>query len=135
MPGYVRERLLRHAVKDRPLVARQLFHPRKSLQVYVDAGPLGKKFYEGMQCRDQAQVVQHRRAQFARELVHDIDGFFHQPLGAGDVPVQSLRVHQRFLFQHRQPDVDPRQCLGDHIMQFPADAFPLLLLRREDLPR
>ena len=65
--------------------------------------------------------------------MHDVDRFFHQPLRAGDVAVQPLGVDRRLLLQGGQPDVDARQRLGDDIMQFAADVFALLLLRRENL--
>jgi hypothetical protein len=36
------------------------------------------------------EIVQQRRAQFPSELMHDIDGFFHQPLRAGNLLVEAL---------------------------------------------
>ena len=95
--------------------------------------PRGKVLQKRMQGGNQPQVVQHRRAQFAGELMHDVHRFFHQPLRAGDVAVQALGVERGLLFQGRQPDIDARQGLGDYIMQFAADLFSLLLLRRENL--
>ena len=113
--------------EHRPPGDVQLFHPRKGRQVSADARPLGKDFHERMQGGNQPQVVQHRRAQFAGELMHDVHRFFHQPLRAGDVAVQALGVGRGLLFQGRQPDIDARQGLGDDIMQFAAD-FPAFLL-------
>ena len=86
-----------------------------------------------MQGGNQAQIVQHRRAQFAGELMHDVHRFFHQLLRAGDVAVESLGIGRRLLFQSRQPDVDARQCLGDDIMQFAADFPSLLFLGQKNL--
>ena len=93
----------------------------------MDARPLGKDFHKGMQGGNQSQIIQHRRAQFARELMHDVHRFFHQPLRARDVAVKTLGVDRRLLGQGRQPDVDARQGLGDDIMEFAAD-FPAFLL-------
>ena len=86
-----------------------------------------------MQGGNQPQVVQHRRAQFAGEPMHDVHRFLHQPLRAGDVAVEALGVERGLLFQGRQPDIDARQGLGDDIMQFAADLLALFLLRRQKL--
>jgi hypothetical protein len=89
-----------------------------------------EKFSQTNAARESAQIVQHRRAQFAGELVHDVHGFFHQPLRAGDVAVEALGVDRGLLGQGRQPDVDAGQGLGDDIVEFAADFPALLLLRR-----
>ncbi len=99
----------------------------------MDARALGKEVSRTNAARNQAEVVQHRRAQLAGKLMHDVHGFFHEPLRAGDVAVEAAGADRRLLFQDRQPDVDARQCLGDDIMEFAADALSFLLLRQDDL--
>ena len=86
-----------------------------------------------MQRGDQAEVVQHRRAQFAGEAVHDVHGMLHQLLRAGDVAVQTVGVDGSLLGQRRQPDVDAGEGLGDDIVQLAADLAAFLLLGGENL--
>ena len=86
-----------------------------------------------MQGGNQPQVVQHRRAQFAGEPMHDVHRLLHQPLRAGDFCSRPLVLTRGLRFQGRQPDIDARQGLGDVIMQFAADPLALFLLRRQKL--
>ena len=133
MAGDIGHRFLGHAKKHRAPGRVQLFHSRKGYQMSADPRPRGETFHEGVQGGNQPQIIQHRRAQFAGELMHDVHRFFHQPLRPGDVAVQALGVDHGLLFQGRQPDIDARQSLGDDIMQFAADFPSLLLLGRDNL--
>ena len=92
-----------------------------------------KLFHEGMQRGNQPEIVQHRRPQFARELMHDVHRLLHQPVRAGDAAFEAPGVQRGFLLQRGQPDADARQRLGDDIVQLAADLFSLILLHRDDL--
>ena len=82
---------------------------------------------------DEPEVVQKRGPQITGKLVHNVDRFFHQPLGAHDLAVEVSAVDDGFFFQDRQMDIDSVQGLGDFIMQFAADLFALFFLRRQNL--
>ena len=86
-----------------------------------------------MKRRDQAQIIQDSRSEFAGKTVHNVHGFFHQPLCPGNVTVKSLGIDGGFLGQGRETHVDSREGLCDDIVQFAADFLALLLLRREYL--
>ena len=94
---------------------------------------LREVLHKRMQGGNQPQVVQHRRAQFAGEPMHDVHRVLHQLLRAGDVSLKAFGVERGLFFQGRQPDIDARQGLGDDIMQFAADLLALFLLRRQKL--
>jgi hypothetical protein len=98
--GDIRQCLLCNSKKHGALDSLQFFHPSKGGQLRANAGLRGKAFHEGAEGGNQSEIIQHRRPQFARELMHDVHRFFHQPL-----------------------------CLGDDTMQFAADAPPLFFLR------
>src|ERR1035441_10504679 len=102
-------------------------------QMRVDTGFGGEVFHERMQRGNQSEIIQHCRAQFAGELMHDIDRVFHQLLGAFDVTVKSFGIEPGTLSQRGQADVDAGQSLGDDIMQLAADAFSLVFLRLHNL--
>ena len=86
-----------------------------------------------MQGGNQSKIIQHRRAQFAGKLMHDVDRVFHQLLRAFDVAVKVLGVEPGSFFQGGQADIDARQSLGDDIVQLAADAFALFLLSLQNL--
>ena len=94
-----------------------------------------RKIVAGVQMciRDRSEIIQHRRAQFTRELMHDVDRFFHQLLRAGDVAVKTLGVAPPILLQSGEADVDARQSLGDDIVQLATDALALFFLRVQNL--
>lgn len=72
-------------------------------------------------------------AEFTRELIHGSDRFFHQPLRAGNLVFEALRVDRRLLFQRQQPDIDAQQGLGNLIVQLGADLLSFRLLCRQNL--
>ena len=92
-----------------------------------------KAFHERMQGGHESEIIQHRRTQFAGELMHDVHRFFHQLLREGDVTRKALGVDPSLLFQGGQADVDARQSLGDDIMQLAAEALSLLFLGLQNL--
>ena len=57
---------------------------------------LSKLPFEG---GNQSQIIQHRRAQFARELMDDVHGLLDQLLRAGNTALETLGIKPGFLFQ------------------------------------
>ena len=93
----------------------------------------GKILDEGLERRDEAEVVEHGGAQFAREPVHGVDRIFHEPLRLADLLHQVLDVDPRLHLEGGEMNVDADQRLDDFVMQLPADALALLLLGEEKL--
>jgi hypothetical protein len=72
------------------------------------------------------------RYQFAGSPPHNVSGCYHGLLRAGDVLLEAFRAAPRFLLQRDQPHVDAQQRLGDLILQFLADRFAVVFLRRQN---
>ena len=130
---HVGESLLGDAKEYRALDDVGLFHLRRSGQAGADAGPLGEVGQEGVQRRDEPEIVQHRGAQLSGESMHDVHRLLDQPLSARNVLIEVSGVVRRGVLEGRQADVDGRQRLSHDVMQLPADGFSLRFLCREDL--
>ncbi len=133
MAIHIGERFLCNPKEHRALGGRQLFHFRKGLQVNVDAGLRSEIFHERMQGGNQSEIVEHRRAQFAREFMHDVHGFFYQQLCASEMAVKNFGVAPCVLLQGGKAKIDAGQSLGDDIMQFATDALAFFFLRLQNL--
>ncbi len=64
-------------------------------------------------------IALRRLSKFTRKPIDRLDGFSHQPLRAGNLFLEALRVDRGVLFQRHQSGVDSQQRLGDFIRQFP----------------
>ncbi len=71
------------------------------------------------------------RCDFAGGPPHDRGGFYHRPLGTGDVILEAFLADPRFLLQREQPDINAQQGLGDFLLEFTTDEFAIAFLRRE----
>jgi len=68
--------------------------------------------------RESAQVVQHRRAQFPGEPMHDVHRFFHEPLRAGDFFLEALVVERGLGFKEASRILMPvKSGLFDHAVR------------------
>jgi len=65
------------------------------------------------------------KIKLARELANQANGFFHQPLGAGNAFPEALHIAGGGFFQRQKMNIDSQQSLGDVILQFEIE-FPLL---------
>ena len=135
MAGDIGKRLLGDPVEHGARRTVGFLDTGEHLEADANAGILHEALHERLEGRDQAQVIEHGRAQLACEAVHDVHGFFHQPLGAGDLFVQCCDAACGLCFEGGEPHVDTRKRLGDYIMQLAADLAALLLLHGQQLAR
>ena len=92
MTGHIGERFLGDAKSTVRLAVSNCSTAAKRPSNECGRRSARELFHEGMQGGNQSEIIQHRRAQFAGELMHDVHRFFHQPLRAGDVAVEILGV-------------------------------------------
>ena len=76
-----------------------------------------------MQGGNQPEIVEHRRAQFAGELMHDVHRLFHGSAVGVRAMLRSrpLVLMAASFFKAGEPDIDTGQGLGDDVVQFAAD--------------
>jgi hypothetical protein len=65
----------------------------------------------------------------ARRSCHGLHCMFQEALRVGNVPLE-CRIGHGLLLQHRDRDVDRRECLADLVMELATDALALILLGR-----
>ena len=99
----------------------------------MEAGPRSVCLHVGLEGRYQAEIVEHRGPQIARESMDDLDRLFDQALGAADVLLDILAGCSRLDFQGGQLHVDAREGLDDLVVELTADRLSLLLLGHQNL--
>lgn len=107
--------------------------PAEGGQAGVDAGPRGEGFHEGMEGGDQPEVVEDGGTELAGELLDEVDRFFDEALGAGDVEIEAPGLELGLLLERGQPDGDAREGLGDDVVELAADFLTLFFLGGKDL--
>lgn len=130
---HIGKRFLDDSIKDDTYGYVQLFHFGKDRDTNAEARLLGVCFDQLMQGRNQAKVVEKRGTEIAREPMHDVHRLFHQLLCVRELPAKAPALNSGFCFQSGQPKIHTHESLGDFIMQLPADAQALFLLRVQEL--
>ncbi len=78
---------------------------------------------------NQAEIVEHCRAQFAGEPMQRVHRFFHEPSCPRDSLLEGPGLNPRLPGQGQEIEINTNQGLGHLIMELAADALSLLLLR------
>ncbi len=131
----VRERPLRDAEERHAAVAVEVGEPRAPLERDRDASAFGEQPGVGAQRRNEAEVVEERRAQLPGELVDLLHRALDELLGQRDRLGDAARVGRRTLLERGETYVDARQRLTDRVVQVATDPEPLLLVRGEEPTR
>ena len=103
MLGHIHQRLLRHAIESRPGSAIELFDPGKRDKGDTNACLLQEAIHVRLQGRDQAQIIQHSRAQIACEAMNDLNGLHHEALRDGDLLMELTGIGTGLRLQSRKP--------------------------------
>ena len=120
-------RLLGHAIQHGSLLVVELLDAHAAFDVSPNSGALREGFHIILQRSNRTQVIEHRRSQLARELMHQVHALFEQVLRVIHLFSKRL-IRATMRAQHRDAHVRCRQYLAYLVVQLPADVLSLFLL-------
>ena len=130
VPPHVVQSFLPDAKQHRFDLGRQAAFRADRFKRHGEFRAFGVLVREPTQCRHQAHIVEHRRAQIGNELAQVFNRAHRHVFQFRDLILRALRVLRHRLLDAAQAHAERGEPLPGLVVQFARDAFALFLLRR-----